>query len=161
MAVTVADLAMLSPKVLSARATVADVRRMLSSEHVHIALIVDAGFLVTTIERSDINVGSPGDEPAREFGTLFGRVVDADTEMDDAWNLLNRERRRRLAVVDETGRLIGLLCLKRSRRGFCSDVGIASRADERAGTRGTAISQAEGDTLEGGERGRAGSQPSQ
>jgi len=40
--------------------------------------------------------------------------------------------RRRLAVVDPGGRLAGLLCRKRSGRGFCSDEGVAARAADRS-----------------------------
>jgi hypothetical protein len=43
-----------------------------------------------------------------------------------------RERRRRLAVVDESGRLLGLLCLKKDQCGYCSDEGIRERAQGRA-----------------------------
>ncbi|MGW1564687.1 hypothetical protein ACWCQ1_51030 [Streptomyces sp. NPDC002144] len=43
--------------------------------------------------------------------------------------------RRRLAVTDGCGRLLGLLCLKRSGNGYCSDEGIRARADERERTR--------------------------
>ena len=37
----------------------------------------------------------------------------------------------RLAVVDPHGVLLGLLCLKRSRRGFCSAEDVAARERER------------------------------
>jgi hypothetical protein len=41
--------------------------------------------------------------------------------------------RRRLAVTDEAGRLLGLLCLKKDGTGYCSDDGIRERAAERTG----------------------------
>ena len=37
----------------------------------------------------------------------------------------------RLAVIDEECRLLGLLCLKRTRLGFCSDADVQARAAER------------------------------
>jgi hypothetical protein len=40
---------------------------------------------------------------------------------------MRQQGRRRLAVVDADGALLGLLCLKASGDGFCSDDGIASR----------------------------------
>lgn len=49
---------------------------------------------------------------------------------------------RRLAVVDEAGRLEGLLCLKRTATGFCSDRDVASRARERPSAPGAAIADA-------------------
>jgi hypothetical protein len=38
---------------------------------------------------------------------------------------------RRLADVDADHTLLGLLCLKSSRAGYCSDAGIQARAAER------------------------------
>jgi len=40
---------------------------------------------------------------------------------------MQRTGRRRLAVVDGEGRLVGLLCLKASGSGFCSNEDVASR----------------------------------
>lgn len=40
-------------------------------------------------------------------------------------------RSRRLAVIDDHGMLLGLLCLKRTGLGFCSDTDVQARADER------------------------------
>jgi hypothetical protein len=42
--------------------------------------------------------------------------------------------RRRLAVVDEDGTLLGLLCLKATGLGFCSDDAIAQRRRAQAGS---------------------------
>lgn len=38
---------------------------------------------------------------------------------------------RRVAVVGHDGTLLGLMCLKRSWTGFCSDDDVASRAQSR------------------------------
>jgi hypothetical protein len=40
--------------------------------------------------------------------------------------------RRRLAVTSDDGTLVGLLCLKASGNGFCSDGDVASRRLGRA-----------------------------
>lgn len=40
--------------------------------------------------------------------------------------------RRRVAVTSADGRLLGLLCLKASRAGFCSDADVRARALDRA-----------------------------
>ena len=132
MAATGADLAVRAPKVLSIEATVADVRAMFSSDHVHLVLIIDDGRLVTTIERADISADTPDNELARALGTLAGRTIDRSVRIDEGWDLLGLGQRRRLAVIDEADRLIGLLCLKSSRTGFCSDLGIAARTEDRA-----------------------------
>lgn len=129
---TVADLAVRAPKVLPVEASVADVREMFASDHVHLALIVDGDRLVTTIERTDISAEAPADGLARTWGSLTGRTIDHAARIGEAWELLSRGQRRRLAVIEGDGHLIGLLCLKNSRTGFCSDSGIASRAASSA-----------------------------
>jgi CBS-domain-containing membrane protein len=112
--------------------TVAEVREYLADDHVHMALIVDPdGRLLTAIERADLDLGLPGDRPARGLGTLRGRTVGPADRVGPLTELLRREGRRRLAVVDERGRLVGLLCFKRSGTGYCSDEGILARARER------------------------------
>lgn len=99
--------------------------------HIHMALIVaENRRLVTTIERSDLAAAPLPSTPVGEIGTLAGRTVAPSYALDAATTLLLRERRRRLAVVDSTGRLLGLLCLKRDGTGYCSDEGIRARATE-------------------------------
>ena len=51
-----------------------------------------------------------------------------DADLHATWEAMTG---RRLAVVDPQGRLLGLLCLKRSRRGFCSAEDVAERDRER------------------------------
>jgi hypothetical protein len=93
------------------------------------ALVVDRDRrLVTTIERTDLVVCASSGTPAGELGTLGGRTVGPSDLLATAWGALVREGRRRLAVVDDSGRLLGLLCLKRDGRGFCSDEGVRARA---------------------------------
>lgn len=111
--------------------SVAQLRRYFADDHVHLALIVEPdGRLVSTIERADLAAASPA-TPARALGTLTGRTVGPDDPVEHAAAVLARQRRRRLAVVDDAGRLLGLLCLKRDRSGFCSDHDVRARADDR------------------------------
>jgi hypothetical protein len=53
--------------------------------------------------------------------------------------------RRRLAVIDAQQRLLGLLCLKRTRDGFCSEQDLQSRQAEtrRSATGGSSGSPAQ------------------
>jgi hypothetical protein len=46
---------------------------------------------------------------------------------EEAHQLLLSTGQRRRAVVDHSGRLLGLLCLKRRLTGFCSDNDVAAR----------------------------------
>ncbi|UGQ11773.1 CBS domain-containing protein [Yinghuangia sp. ASG 101] len=127
---TVADAMIRAPKVCGPRSTVADARAVLHNDHVHAVLITDGADLVAVVERPDLDAG-PADLPARLIGRLHGRVIGPDADLEAAWRSMTDTRRRRLAVVDDRGRLLGLLCLKRSGLGFCSDTDIRARADER------------------------------
>ena len=62
--------------------------------------------------------------------TAPGRTIGPDVPLETATAALKQAGRRRLAVVDESGRLIGLLCLKRRSEGFCSNDNVTERAEE-------------------------------
>jgi CBS domain-containing protein len=138
----VAPAAVVGPRVADAMVTIprthgpdtplAEIRALFEDDHVHMALIVDAdGRLLTTIERDDLHEGIPGSTPARHVGTIARRVVTPHHSLRSAGAALRRDQRRRLAVIDGSGRLLGLLCLKRRGDGFCSDEGVRQRAAEK------------------------------
>ncbi|MBF4160845.1 CBS domain-containing protein [Nocardioides acrostichi] len=132
---TALDVAVRSPTTHPADATVGDVRTFLAGEHVHLALLVDdAGHLVAAVQRDDLH-GLDDAAPASEAADLAGRTVRADLPEPDLAAAFVGGASRRLAVVDDTGRLLGLVCRKRSGHGYCSDAGIRSRRDERAASR--------------------------
>jgi CBS-domain-containing membrane protein len=133
----VAQAMVTAPSTHGTATTVAQLRRYFADDHVHLALIVAPdGRLVSTVERADLTTTLPGATLARSVGTLAGRTVGPDDPVERAAAILARQRRRRLAVVDGAGRLLGLLCLKRSRTGFCSDADVRARAaDARAAGR--------------------------
>lgn len=118
---TVADAMVRRPKVLPATATSADVRDLFDDDRVHAAIVVDEDRLLTVIERHEAEAGWDG--PARTMGTLRGRTIAPEADLWETWVWMTRAGCRRLAVV-EGGRCLGLLCLKRSRLGFCCDAGI-------------------------------------
>ena len=129
----VGDVMVTSPKTHGPECRPQTIREFFEDDHVHMALVVTAdGRLVTTIERSDLAEATPGTRCAAELGTLVGRTVAPSQAVAAAREALLREGRRRLAVVDASGRLLGLLCLKRDGTGFCCDGGIRARAEERA-----------------------------
>jgi CBS-domain-containing membrane protein len=139
---TVGEAMLRAPKVVSPATTVADLHAFFDDDHVHTALVVDAvGRLLTVIERADLD----GQEPAQvatALGRLLERTLTAETDLAEAWLLMRRSGRRRLAVVDPGTRLLlGLLCLQRSGLGFCTDAGVAERRAardlDRAGGRST------------------------
>lgn len=114
------------PKVLGPDATVGDVRAQLGP-HVHVSLVVDgAGLLLAVVDRDDV-AGVADDVPAREVGELRGRTVAPDADAAALRQRLGPRGLRRVAVVDDGGRLLGLMCLKRTGTGFCTDAGVAER----------------------------------
>ncbi|MGH3440053.1 MAG: CBS domain-containing protein [Sciscionella sp.] len=126
----VADAMIHSPKVCRAHTTVAQVRDLLRDDHVHAALIVHHGRLLAVVERSDLVNSMPTDGWARAAGGLEGRVTRPDAELAATWQAMKAAGRRRLAVIDSDRRLLGLLCLKRSGLGFCSDSDVRARTED-------------------------------
>jgi CBS-domain-containing membrane protein len=125
----VADAMVTRPKTHALEASLEEIRQFFEDDHVHMALIVGAdGLLVTTIERADLARAAPGPVPAAALGTLAGRTVRPEDPVDAHTAALLRAGRRRLAVIDAAGALLGLLCLKKDGTGCCSDAGICRRA---------------------------------
>jgi CBS-domain-containing membrane protein len=129
----VGDVVVRAPKLHVPTASVADLLDFFADDHVHMALVVDDdGRLLTAVERPDL-AGADPTAPATGVGTLEGRTALAGDALDDVWAELRASGRRRLAVVDERGRVVGLLCLKHHGRGFCSDEDVRDRAAGRDG----------------------------
>ncbi|MDN5857956.1 MAG: CBS domain-containing protein [Pseudonocardia sp.] len=126
----VADVMIRFPKMYGEGTTVEQAREYLLDDHVHALLFVDDGLLVAVVEGADL-AGAPAAEPVWRFGRLADRMVGAGEDLATVTREMIRCGRRRLAVVDEDGRVAGLLCRKRSGRGFCSDESVAARAAER------------------------------
>jgi hypothetical protein len=121
----VADAMISCPKTHYLGTTADEIRAFFEDDHVHMALIVRTDRrLVTTIERADLSAGPPVLTLAAEFGTLTGRTAGPGQKLEAVTAGLLRERRRRQAVVDDCGRLLGLLCLKKDGSGYCSDDNI-------------------------------------
>lgn len=122
------------PSVLPVSATVGEVRRFLDDDHLHLALLVaEDGRLRTCIDRADLAAAAALDDaaPAAGLGGTDGRTVRADVPGDEAIALMRGRGLRRLAVVDDAAVLLGLICLKRSGAGYCTDDGVRARRDER------------------------------
>jgi hypothetical protein len=125
----VADAMVTRPKTHGPRSGLEKIRAFFEDDHVHVALIVAAdGRLMTTIERSDLAAATSSSAPVAKLGTLIGRTAGPADPLGAVTATLLREGRRRLAIVDGSGRLLGLLCLKRDGTGYCSDEGIRERA---------------------------------
>jgi CBS domain-containing protein len=131
---TVGDRMLTRPTTHPADATVGEARAFFGDSHKHLMLLVRDGLLCGTLVRSDIPDGVPDDRAALDVAVLAGRTVAADADVDAVRSTLVTHEMRRIAVVDDAGRLLGLLCLKKHQRGFCSDDDVDDRVAERGAT---------------------------
>ena len=107
------------PVIHGTSTTVGELREFFTDDHVHIALLVDGGRLVGTVERPDLGPGAGDSAPAQTVASLTERTIQPDALAAEALAAMQRTGHRRLAVVGEDAKLIGLLCLKRSGQGSC------------------------------------------
>jgi CBS domain-containing protein len=131
---TSAHIMITTPKTLPTRASVDDVRAQMADDHVHMVLLTDGDTLRGTVVRTDLPPAGSGHEAALRWAVLRDRTVSPDTPTALVQARLNHAKMRRLAVVDADDTLLGLVCLKRSRSGFCSDADVAARKDAAAAT---------------------------
>jgi len=110
-------------------ATVREIREFFRDGHVHAALIVDsAGYLKAVLEQGDITGCLALDAAAAPLGRLAGRTVPPEASLAEVRQAMIRTGQRRSAVTSPDGRLLGLLCLKASGTGFCSEQDVRARA---------------------------------
>jgi CBS domain-containing protein len=125
----VGELMITEPKRCGPEATVEDLQAFFADDHVHAALVVDHdGRLLSVVLRSDLRADDSGATPAAARGQLQDRVVAPTTPVGEAMARLLSTGSRRLAVVGDDGAVLGLLCLKRSGAGFCSDEDVTARS---------------------------------
>lgn len=126
---TVAEAMVTVPKTLPSSVDVAGARAAFASPKVHLLLLVRGDRLDTTLTRADLR--GAGDGPARRHGRTAGRVTGPGEPLADVGAWMRRTGTRRLAVIAEDDRLVGLLCLQASGAGFCSDAGVMARMLDR------------------------------
>ena len=126
---TAAEAMLTTPTRHPLSATVREMRDFFRDDHVHAALIVSpAGYLAAVVERDDIAGCQALDAVAAPLGRLAGRIVSAGASVAEVRRAMIATGRRRAAVTSADGQLLGLLCLKSSRTGFCSDQDVRARA---------------------------------
>ena len=131
---TAAEAMLTIPERHSVSATVGDIRDFFRDDHVHAALIVNPdGYLVAVVERDDIAGCQALDAAAAPLGRIAGRTVLPAASLAEVRRVMIAAGRRRAAVTSADGRLLGLLCLKASRAGFCSDQDVRSRGLDNTG----------------------------
>ena len=122
-----------NPTVHRADLTVGEARAAFeASAKQRLLLLVADGRLVSTVSRDDLAGAYDGARRAAEVGTLDGRTVTPDVPLEEVMTHMESRGLRRIAVVEADLQLVGLLCLKRSLTGFCTDEGVAEMRRDRA-----------------------------
>jgi hypothetical protein len=130
---TAADAMLTDPVRHPLAVTVREIRDFFEDSHVHAALIVSlAGYLAAVVERDDIAWSQDPDAAAAPLGRLAGRTAGAGAGLAEMQREMKAAGRRRAAVTSDDGRLLGLLCLKASQAGFCTDQDVRARKPPRS-----------------------------
>jgi CBS domain-containing protein len=104
-----------NPCAIEADRSVAYAAKMMKQEDVGLAPIVENGRLVGMLTDRDIvvRVVAEGKDPdsvnVRDVASSNIVTVDPRQDLDEALNLMARHRVRRLPVVEQDGRLVGVL----------------------------------------------------
>lgn len=122
---TVAEAMVTVPRTLPASVRVEEARAAFADPKVHLLLLTRGPRLVTTLTRADL-AGAVGG-PVRWHGRTAGRVTAPGEPLAEVGAWMRRTATRRLAVIAEDDRLLGLLCLKADGSGFCSDADVRAR----------------------------------
>ena len=115
MAKTIRDLMTKNPSTIEPDRTVADAAKLMRDEDAGIIPIVDGQKLVGTTTDRDIaiRIVAEGKDPqsTKVSDVMTSRLVtvDPDQDLDEALRLMAKHQVRRLPVVEEDGKLVGIV----------------------------------------------------
>ena len=115
MAKTIHDLMTSNPSTIEPGKTVADAAKLMRDEDAGLIPIVEGQKLAGTITDRDIaiRVVAEGKDPqsstVRDVMTTRLVTVDPDQDLDEALRLMAEHQVRRLPVVEEDGKLVGIV----------------------------------------------------
>jgi CBS domain-containing protein len=116
------------PKSVESSTSAVDAARLMEAENVGSVPVVEGGQLVGMITDRDIAVrvvGEAKDPQSTTVGEIASRelvTVDPQQDLDEALRLMAQHQVRRLPVVEEDGRLVGIL----------AQADVAREGDDRA-----------------------------
>ena len=115
MANSVRDAMTKSPRTIGRASTIVEAARIMRDEDVGIVPIVDGDKLVGTLTDRDIaiRVVAEGKDPnttkAEQVASRELVTIDPQQDLDEARRLMARHQVRRLPVVEEDGKLVGIV----------------------------------------------------
>jgi CBS domain-containing protein len=104
-----------NPRTIGQDETVVQAAKMMRDEDVGLAPIVDGDKLVGTVTDRDIAIRvvaegkDPGSTKAIEIASRELVTIDPQQDLDEALRLMARHQVRRLPVVEEDGKLVGVV----------------------------------------------------
>ena len=104
-----------NPKTVSSDATVAEAARVMRDGDVGLVPVVDGDRLVGTVTDRDIAIRvvaeerDPNTTTVRETASTDLVTIDPEQDLDEALRLMAQHQVRRLPVVEEDGRLVGIV----------------------------------------------------
>ena len=118
----VTDVMLRDPKTVPWDATVGEVRHILANPSVELLLLADGSTFRGAIVQipDDAEPGSP----ARDYVEPNVETISPAESAAVAFEVTARNPTRRVVVVDDDGKLVGLVCVDRALTRFC---GIATR----------------------------------
>ena len=112
-----ADLMLRDPKTLTAEASVAEARMLLANPKVQMILLTDGSAFKGAVTQIPADA-SPRDR-AVNYVDAEAETISPDASDDEAFERAAANPTRRVIVLDEDDKLLGLLCLNPDRTGFC------------------------------------------
>ena len=104
-----------NPKTVSSDATVVEAARVMRDGDVGLVPVVDGDRLVGTVTDRDIAIRvvaeerDPNTTTVRETASTDVVTIDPEQDLDEALRLMAQHQVRRLPVVEEDGRLVGIV----------------------------------------------------
>ncbi|HEX4526674.1 MAG TPA: CBS domain-containing protein [Gaiellaceae bacterium] len=117
----VADVMLRDPKTLPGDARVADVRAALANPKVQMVLLADGPTFRGAV--TELPPDASASAPALEFAEPSPDTIGPTESAATAYALTAKNPKLRVVVLDENGRLVGLLCLNATRTHFCGAAG--------------------------------------
>jgi CBS domain-containing protein len=112
---SVQELMSSNPRTVSSEQTIADAAQLMRDEDVGLVPVVDGERLVGTLTDRDIAIRvvaeqkDPASTQVQEIASTDLVTIDPQQNLDEALRLMAQHQVRRLPVVEEDGRLVGIV----------------------------------------------------